>query len=575
MKAWIAFLNLLRAAARDPLWALLSIVLSPIRMGKYLFVLVLFTAGGWSLLILLWEIAGRAMNLPKGGAVHIAGVVLINILIAAVAWRLLTAPLLRHFGDKADDTHGSARFASRSETVHLTKSSGLLIGRDPKSGKPLRYDGPSHLLTMAPTRTGKGVGTIIPNLLTVDRSIVCIDPKGENARIAGRARRQFGPTHVLDPFGVTGTLSASFNPLGDLDSQSLDVAEEAAALADALVFDAPGEAGEAHWNEEAKALIGGLLLLIVTEEPEYRRNLSTLREMLTLAPSAFAALLERMQGSFSAAGLVTRAANRHLGKADREAAGVLSAAQRHTHFLDSPRMTAVLGRSDFRFADLKTGTATVFLVLPPDRLGTYSRWLRLLVTQSLQDMARAPARPAPSPAPVLPALPASSAMGSSGRRPPVLFLLDEFAALGHLAPVERAMGLMAGYGVQLWPILQDIHQLKATYGQRAGSFLSNAGVMQVFGVNDHDSARLVSDLLGQQTVVFEIVSRALDAEASGLTYGEQHVGRPLLTPDEVRNLPEHTQLLFLAGQRPVIAQKLRYYDETEFAGTFEPERTML
>ena len=97
----------------------------------------------------------------------------------------------------------------------------------------------------------------------------------------------------------------------------------------------------------------------------------------------------------------------------------------------------------------------------------------------------------------------------------------------------------------------------------------------MFGVNDHDSARLVSDLLGQQTVVFEIVSRALDAEASGLTYGEQHVGRPLLTPDEVRNLPEHTQLLFLAGQRPVIAQKLRYYDETEFAGTFEPERTML
>ena len=95
---------------------------------------------------------------------------------------------------------------------------------------------------------------------------------------------------------------------------------------------------------------------------------------------------------------------------------------------------------------------------------------------------------------------------------PVLYLLDEFAALGHLAPVERAMGLMAGYGVQLWPILQDIHQLRATYGQRAGTFLSNAGVLQVFGVNDHDSARLVSDLLGQETVVFQTTSRALDAE---------------------------------------------------------------
>ena len=153
----------------------------------------------------------------------------------------------------------------------------------------------------------------------------------------------------------------------------------------------------------------------------------------------------------------------------------------------------------------------------------------------------------------------------------MLFLLDEFAALGHLAPVERAMGLMAGYGVQLWPILQDIHQLKATYGQRDGSFLLNAGVLQVFGVNDHESARLVSDLLGQQTVVFETLSQALDAQGSGLTYGEQHVGRPLLTPDEVRNLPEWTELLFLAGKRPVIAQKQRYYDEREFVGMFEPE----
>ena len=132
--------------------------------------------------------------------------------------------------------------------------------------------------------------------------------------------------------------------------------------------------------------------------------------------------------------------------------------------------------------------------------------------------------------------------------------------------IERAMGLMAGYGLQLWPILQDIHQLRATYGQRAGTFLSNAGVLQVFGVNDHDSARLISDLLGQETVVFNTMSRALDAEKSGITFGEQHVGRPLLTPDEIRNLPAEAELLFLAGQRPILAQKLRYYADREFQG---------
>jgi type IV secretion system protein VirD4 len=153
----------------------------------------------------------------------------------------------------------------------------------------------------------------------------------------------------------------------------------------------------------------------------------------------------------------------------------------------------------------------------------------------------------------------------------VLYLLDEFAALGHLAPVERAMGLMAGYGVQLWPILQDIHQLRATYGQSAGTFLSNAGVLQVFGVNDHDSARLVSDLLGQETVIFETASRDPNVAWGGdrLTFSQHHTGRALLTPDEVRNMAQSKQLLFLAGQRPIVARKLRFYADAEFAGRFD------
>ncbi|TCL62514.1 type IV secretory system conjugative DNA transfer VirD4/TraG family protein [Rhizobium sp. BK251] len=264
-----------------------------------------------------------------------------------------------------------------------------------------------------------------------------------------------------------------------------------------------------------------------------------------------------MQGSDAIDGLVARAANRHLSKSEREASGVLSAAQRHTHFLDSPRMTKVLARSGFRFADLKQTRATVFLVLPPDRLSVYSRWLRLLIAQSLTEMARTAPSSGPSSAP---------------SRPPVLYLLDEFASLGHLAPVERAMGLMAGYGVQLWPIIQDIHQLRATYGQRAGTFLSNAGVLQVFGVNDHDSARLVSNLLGQGTVVFQTAARALDSEKTGLTLARQHVGRPLMTPDEVRHLPGDIELLFLAGQRPITAAKLRYFADREFAGLFARTR---
>ena len=546
--AWAAFKNMLRAAARDPLWAFVALISLPFRIWqgllKVLFILMvaLFVVGFGGRFFL------EQIGFGPGSAPFIALDLITLLVLAALAFRFITNPLIIHFGDMDGETHGSARFATDKETAALARAdSGLLIGRDGKTGSLLRYDGPAHLLTMAPTRTGKGVGTIIPNLLTADRSVICIDPKGENARIAGRARQKFGPVHVLDPFGVTGQPSAAFNPLGQLDPTSLDVAEDASTLADALVFDEPGMAGEAHWNEEAKALIAGIILYVVCHNSAEDRTLEMVRYCLTAAPDMFLTMLKNMQASTEARGLIARAANRHLGKSDREAAGVLSAAQRHTHFLDSPRIVDVTARSDFRFADLKRRNASVFLVLPPDRLSTYSRWLRLLVAQSLTDMARDPAKPAT----------------------PVLYLLDEFAALGHLAPVERAMGLMAGYGVQLWPILQDVHQLRATYGQRAGTFLSNAGVLQVFGVNDHDSARLVSDLLGQETVVFQTMSRALDSDRSGISYGEQHTARPLLTPDEVRNLPPHAELLFLAGQRPIIAGKLAYYADPEFKGLFD------
>jgi len=474
--------------------------------------------------------------------------ILFLVVIATLLFRLITNPLITHFGDAANDTHGSARFAIDKEVAPLTRpGSGLLIGRDPKSKALMRYDGPAHLLTMAPTRTGKGVGTIIPNLLTADRSVICIDPRGENAKIAGRARQTFGPVYVLDPFGITGRPSAAFNPLDTLDVDGLDVAEDASTLADALVFDEPGMSGEAHWNEEAKALISGLLLTITAVEPGDRRHLGTLREYLTLAPGNFTALLRRMQETDAAAGLIARAANRHLGKSDREATGVLSAAQRHTHFLDSPCMTAVLAD---RISALPISSATTFL--------------------SSSSCRPIDSRPTRAGAPPCHAKPARHGPRSGQTRNPGALLLDEFAALRHLAPVERAMGLMAGYGVQLWPILQDVHQLRATYGQKAGTFLSNAGVLQVFGVNDHDSARVVSDLLGQETVVFQTMARALESEKSGISFSQHHTARHLLTPDEIRNLPQQAELLFLAGQRPIVAAKLAYYGDAEFRWLFDP-----
>lgn len=243
---------------------------------------------------------------------------LLTGLVLFVIWKFN-----RRGGNRGNTLMGSARFGGRAEARKLEKAGDLIIGRSGKSGKLLRYDGPAHLLTMAPTRSGKGVGTIIPNLLLLDRSVICIDPKGENARVTARTRARKGDVWCLDPFGVSGRPAARYNPLAWLDAGSPDLAEDAQTIA-------------------------GIILHTVIHDP-----------------STLAALLADMQASTGAHGLIARAANRQLGKSDREAAGVLSSAQRHTHFLDSPRIVDSTSASDFRFADMKERPGTVFLCLPP------------------------------------------------------------------------------------------------------------------------------------------------------------------------------------------------------------------
>jgi type IV secretion system protein VirD4 len=483
------------------------------------------------------------------------GVFVLLYLVAWVTVTVLWAQMHRLdtlFRKDRGDSHGSARFASKAERKAFLSEDGLLIGRDIGTGKLMRYDGPAHLLTLAPTRAGKGVGTVIPNLLTVPRSVLVIDPKGENAKIAGEARKRFGAVHILDPFGVTGLPASAYNPLGRLSAESLDLGEDAASLSEALVMDPPGQQSDAHWNEEAKALLSGLIMFAVAHEEAERKTLATVREYLTLPPEKFRALLELMQDSTAAGGLIARAANRFLGKSDREAASVMSSAQRHTHFLDSPRIVAATARSDFQFSALRHDLTSIFLVLPPNRLDAYSRWLRLLVAQALQDIARD----------------AEAAQAGAQRlKQPALFLLDEFAALGRLEAVERAMGLMAGYGLQLWPILQDMSQLKDLYGARANTFVANAGVLQTFGVNDFETAKWLSQSMGKETIGYQTESH----RPGDIATTTQHIAaRDLMTPDEIMQIEPSVQLLRVQGKPVIIAKKLRYFADREFDGLYLP-----
>jgi type IV secretion system protein VirD4 len=215
-------------------------------------------------------------------------------------------------------------------------------------------------------------------------------------------------------------------------------------------------------------------------------------------------------------------------------------------------MARTLARSDFRFEDLRSRLCTVFVVLPPERLAAHARWLRLLVVQAV--FALSSAGPTPE--------------GES--RPPVLFLLDEFAALGRLEPVLNAFGLMAGYGVQLWAILQDIHQLRGTYGRNAGTFLSNAGLIQIFNVADTETAGWVSRALGGATEVFQTTGASASrspgrwASTQSASRQENVTRRDLLTPDEVMRLASDRMILLRPGLAPTLARKVRYFEDPEF-----------
>jgi type IV secretion system protein VirD4 len=460
----------------------------------------------------------------------------------------------RHRRPRArSDAHGSAHWGT---TTALRRREGLLLGRE--GAHLLRFAGEGHLLTVAPTRAGKGVSSVIPNLLEHPGSVLVTDPKGENYAVTARWRKKLGNVVIaFDPFGVVEKQEPrSYNPLALIDINRTDALDDARLLADMLVLTegrGARDGDQAFWNEEARSLLTGLILHAAASKGETKRTLIHVRELLTLPPDGFANLLRDMQASQAARNLVARAATRLLQKAERERSGVVSTAQSHTHFLDSPAMADVLGGAEslVDLAALKSGKASVYLILPPDRLDAYARWLRLMIGCALRAMARTPGQP----------------------KTRVLFLLDEFAHLGRMQPVERDIGLAGAFGVSFWLIVQDLAQLRSTYGERWPSFLANVDVLQAFGINDWDTAEYLSRMTGEATVSVESeqASRGVSQGRHGQhqlgasrTRGE--TGRRLRFADEVRQLPRDGALLFVKGEAPLVVQRLNYLRDKAFEG---------
>jgi type IV secretion system protein VirD4 len=445
------------------------------------------------------------------------------------------------------------RFAYRPGDVFLGVVDGY-VDTDPTTGENFINGGrligikdDRHMITIAGTRAGKGRSSILPNLLTWPHSVLAIDPKGELAKFTSRTRagRLKQRVRVLDPFGVAelpaGVKRSAFNPLAGLTEAN--VVEAAARIADALVV-VTGK--DPHWDESAKNFIEGVIIHIVTD-PYYagRVHLGTVRQQLGQA-GEHGTLKDEMLANPAAGGIVELAAKDFFDRPPNERFSVLSSARRHLKFLDYPEIRSVLEGHDFALSDLKTQATTVYLCLPARHMGTCNRWLRLFVSLALQEMERTPGRPA-----------------TGG---PVLFCMDEFATLGHMRSIEDAAGQIAGFGVKLWPILQDLAQLKALYQERWETFLGNAGVIQTFGNSDLTTLEWISKRCGRTTVKVPretpmSVEQARREGLQNLTWASEL--HDLLSVDEIayffgRADAQSRQLILRADGLPIVLHRVFY-----------------
>jgi len=425
-----------------------------------------------------------------------------------------------------------------------------------------------HIVTLAGSGGGKSVCSLIPNLMLYDGSCLVLDPKGELAAATAHRRDDMGQAvYVLDPFDISGEetrqFRASFDPLGELGEDRGNLIENADLVADALIIPADKDQ---HWTDAARGLVRALVLWMVLDPDNSGGSLAGLPKMITRIAAECregrddprAGLIDTLAAidprdvpdrDREAWAVIQSQAEMMQGMSGKERASVISTARTQLIFLDSPAMARAVARSALVLAELKRRPCTVYLCLPASRMGTHSRWLRLIVNLAIAALERERAAP----------------------ELPVMFVLEEFAALGHMRSLENAVAYMRGFGVKLWTVLQDITQLRRDYPKSWETFLGNAGVLQAFSVNDLATQKYLSERLGETTL--EITNKQ-DVSIGQHMSGDAGLRREfrnakLLYPEEIGLYFAHMvapdgsarggpSLVLWSGKAPMMVERVHY-----------------
>lgn len=486
------------------------------------------------------------------GLLAIAGLVL---LLSARAASSLNGP----------DLHGSARFANNGEILDsgLVPESpvmpGSLAGHDgiylarwngPLPPKPLRVNQDRNVLLIAPSRSGKGVGVVVPTALSWQGSLVVHDMKGEIfALSAGFRRQELGQTVlVFNPTRPEN--SARYNPLSEIRPGDFEV-RDTQNITDVLI-DPQGDRPPDHWKETAHELLTGLVLHVLYAEDN--KTLTGCAEFLGRPGVDIRQALTLMRDTPHLAGsphpVIAQIAQVMLNKADEELSGIVSTAVTCLRLYRDPLIARVTECSDFRLRDLLDHPTpiTLYLIVPGSDQERTQPLIRLLVNQMCRRLVD------------------EMTFEDGHQRPPsnrLALLLDEFPTLGRMPSLQRGLGIFAGYGISTLIVAQDLSQLRGAYGPNE-SITANCDYRVAFTPNMPETAKLLSALCGETTVHHRHVSRRLGGPLGQATSTPNEVRRPLLTVDEVLRLPADRALVFANGRRPILAHRIRFYEDLEF-----------
>ena len=467
------------------------------------------------------------------------GFIAIAVAIGMSVWRAREA--------KDAATYGSARWAGKDEVkaAGLLDPDGVVLGRYER--EYLRHDGPEHVLCFAPTRSGKGVGLVVPSLLTWPGSAIVHDIKGENWTLTSGFRSHHGRVLLFDP---TNPKSSAYNPLLEVRRGEWEV-RDVQNIADILVDPEGSLDKRNHWEKTSHSLLVGAILHVLYAEPE--KTLAGVANFLSDPKRPVESTLRAMMktvhlGEDGPHPVVASAARELLNKSDNERSGVLSTAMSFLGLYRDPVVAEVTRRCDWRISDVVGGErpTTLYLVVPPSDINRTKPLIRLLLSQIGRRL--------------------TEDLQAKGDRHRLLLMLDEFPALGRLDFFESALAFMAGYGLKAFLIAQSLNQIEKAYGPN-NSILDNCHVRVSFATNDERTAKRVSDALGTATEMKAMKNYAghrLSPWLGHLMVSRSETARQLLTPGEIMQLPPSDEIVMVAGIPPIRAKKARYYEDARF-----------